>query len=83
MSFLEGKKKLLAGVVGFLAPYLTAGLMGEITWREAARLSTIAVIAYIAGEGIADAGRGAQTTIIAGDKPVPPKRRRGTIRQDV
>ena len=83
MGFLEGKKKLLAGVVGFLAPFLTAGLTGEVTWKEAARLATIAVIAYIAGEGVADAGRGASTTIIAGDKPVAPKRRRGTIRQDV
>jgi len=83
MGFLEGKKKLLAGIVGFLAPYLTAGLTGEMTWREAARLSTIAMIAYVAGEGVADAGRGASTTIVAGERPVPPRRRRGTIRQDV
>jgi hypothetical protein len=58
MGFLEGKKKLLFGVVGFLAPYLTAGLTGEVSWREAARLSGLAAIAYIVGEGVADAGRG-------------------------
>jgi hypothetical protein len=83
LPFLVGKKKLIFGVIGFFAPYITAGLTGDITWHEAARLSEIAAIAYIAGEGIADAGRGASTTIVAGDKPVPPKRRRGTIRQDV